>query len=55
MGDDLNLSRAFGKCIVYLFTSLLVAIVIVFFLGDFSKTILSSGACTGVLSGYLLL
>jgi hypothetical protein len=33
MGDDLDLGRAFGKYIVYLFTSLFVATVIVFLLG----------------------
>jgi hypothetical protein len=33
MGDDLNMSRAVGKYIVYLSTSLLVAIVVGFFLG----------------------
>ncbi|WP_066417262.1 hypothetical protein [Halorubrum aethiopicum] len=34
MANDLNLSRAFGKYIVYLFASLLVAIVIGIFLGE---------------------
>ena len=33
MRDYLNLSRAFGKYVLYLFTSLLVATVIGFFLG----------------------
>jgi hypothetical protein len=33
MADDLNLGRAFGKYILYLFTSLFVTIVIGFFLG----------------------
>lgn len=34
MGSDLSPSRAFGKYILYLFSSLLVAIVTGFFLGE---------------------
>lgn len=34
MGGDQNMSRAFGKYALYLLTSLLVAIVVGFFLGE---------------------